>query len=125
VLSVILMMLLFSFFLLTPMVKEPPVIIAYESGNTEKFEPDRPKNLPTTERKPAAPSAARVSVITAQTTSPIAVPTVDVEVVTPSLDFGTGDDFGDGWSDGDDFGSGGGASFFNQKVKAKRVAHRE
>ena len=123
VLTVVLLMLVFSFFLLVPMVQEPPVIVAYESGTTEDFQPDRPKTLPTTERKPAAPSAARVSVITAQTTSPTAVPTVDVEVVTPSLDFGTGEDFGEGWASGDGFGSGGGASFFNQKVKAKRVAY--
>jgi von Willebrand factor type A domain len=47
-----------------------------------------------------------------------------VDVTAPAIDFGNGDDFGDGWSSGSGSGDGGGgASFFNQKVKAKRLAY--
>ena len=63
-------------------------------------------------------------VIAAKTDSPTSVPVPDVEVTVPSMDFGDGNDFGDGWGNGDGFGSGGGgASFFNQTVKADRIAY--
>jgi hypothetical protein len=123
VLVVILMMLVFSIFLLSPILKESPEFVTYESGLTDEPEQEQKINPLTRERKPSAPSASRASVIAAQTVSTTSVPTVDVAVEAPSLDFGTGDDFGDGWSSGDGSGLGGGASFFNQKVKAQRLAY--
>jgi hypothetical protein len=122
-LAVILILLVFSIFMLAPVFDETTEFVTYESGMVEEPEKD-PRQTPLSrERKPAAPSASKVNVIAAQTVSTTAVPTIDVTVETPSLDFGTGDDFGDGWSTGDDSGIGGGASFFNQKVTAKRVAY--
>lgn len=122
-LAVILILLVFSIFMLAPMLDETTEFVTYDSGMVDEPEKDpRPTPL-SRERKPSAPSASKVNVIAAQTVSTTAVPTIDVTVETPSLDFGTGDDFGDGWSTGDGSGIGGGASFFNQKVTAKRVAY--
>jgi hypothetical protein len=59
-------------------------------------------------------------VIATNTRSNVAAPVSDTAVTTPSVDFGGGDDFGNGWGDGS---GGGGTTFFNQRVKAKRVAH--
>jgi von Willebrand factor type A domain len=122
VLVVVLILLVFSIFLLAPMIHETPVFVTYESGLVDEPDKEQRKTPLSRERKPSAPSASRANVIAAQTVTATAVPTVDVAVGAPSLDFGTGDDFGDGWSTGDDFG-GGGASFFNQKVKAQRLAY--
>jgi hypothetical protein len=123
VLAVMLILMAFALFMMAPMIHEPPVLIAYESGLVEDRDPEKQKKTLSRERKPAAPSASRVNVITAQTISATAVPTVDVEILEPSLEFGTGDDFGEAWSMGDASGMGGGATFFNQKVKARRVAY--
>ena len=53
-------------------------------------------------------------VIASTITSPTTVPVPCMEVDEPSLDFGNGDDFGEGWG-------GGAASFFQHKVNAKRL----
>lgn len=123
VLVVFLILLVFSLFMLAPMIQETPEIVVYDSGSIEEPEQEQQKTPLASARKPAAPSPSRVNVIVSQSVSATSVPTVDVEVTTPSLDFGVGEDFGDSWASGDGSGDGGGASFFNQKVTAKRVAY--
>jgi hypothetical protein len=46
------------------------------------------------------------------------MPVPDIEVTEPSLDFGNGDDFGEGWGDSEDWGNGSGAggTFFGRNI---------
>jgi len=105
-LTVVLVGLLLGVFLLPNLVKDVPVIVTYQS-NTEEDPSLQEKKVQTSmDRKPSSPSSSMAKVITANTTSPTAIPTPDVDVATPSLDFGDGNDFGSGWGDGD--GAGGG-----------------
>lgn len=124
ILSVVLVMLVLSMFLLLPVFMETPTIMTYESNASETEQLEVKKTPTNLQRKPSAPSASMAKVIAATTVSTVSIPVPDVEVASPSMDFGEGEDFGEGWGDGSGFGSGGGgASFFNQKVKAERVAY--
>ena len=124
ILTVILLMLLLSFFFLAPMLKEVPVIVTYESNQKDTTELEVKKVPQNTERKPSAPSASMARVITANTQSAVAVPVPDVEVTSPSVEFGTDNDFGEGWAGAGDGAMGGGAAtFFQQKVSAERIAY--
>jgi hypothetical protein len=121
-LVVVLVMLILSFLLLSPLFRESPTIITYQAQPPAEEEQADLKIRNSVERKPSAPSSAMARVIAANTQSPVAVPVSDTDVITPSVDFGDGDDFGNGWGGGGD-GTGGGATFFNQRVKAQRVAY--
>jgi hypothetical protein len=121
-LVVILVLLILSFLLLTPLFKETPTIVTYQAQPPAEEELADRKIRDSVERKPAAPASAMARVIAANTQAPVAVPVSDTAVTTPSVDFGDGDDFGNGWGGGGD-GTGGGATFFNQRVKAQRVAY--
>ena len=122
-LVVVLLMLILSLMLLSPMFKETPTIVTYESNALEETELVERKVATSMDRRPSSPSSSMAKVITANTQSPTAVPTPDIEVTVPSMDFGDGNDFGEGWGSGSGTGMGGGATFFNQKVKADRVAY--
>ena len=125
ILTVVLLMLLLSLFLLAPLFKETPTIVTYESNLDENTDLEIKKVTTSMDRKPSSPSSSMAKVIAAQTQSAVSVPVLDVEVTVPSLDFGSGDDFGDGWGGGSGTGGGGGggASFFQQKVTAERIAY--
>jgi hypothetical protein len=124
ILTVVLMLILLSLMLLSPLFMESPTIVTYENNIQNPDELEVRKTTTQVQRKPSSPSSSMAKVIAARTESPVAVPVPDVEVTVPSMDFGDSDDFGDGWGNGDGFGSGGGAaSFFNQKVKAERIAY--
>lgn len=123
-LSVVLLMLISSFFLLAPLFKETPTFVTYESNLKDNTELEVKKVTTSMDRKPSSPSSSMASVIAAKTDSPKAVPVPDVEVTVPSFEFGSGDDFGEGWENGKGSGTGGGgASFFEQKVTAERIAY--
>ena len=122
-LVVVLIGLLLGFILLPALEKENPVIVTYESNYRPEDELQEKKVQTTVQRKPSAPSASMAKVITANTVADVSIPVPDVDVPVPSMDFGDGDDFGSGWGDGSGFGGGGGASFFQQEVKAERVAY--
>ncbi|MCB1133624.1 MAG: VWA domain-containing protein [Verrucomicrobiae bacterium] len=122
-LVVVLIGLLLGFILLPALEKENPVIVTYESNYRPEDELQEKKVQTTVQRKPSAPSASMAKVITANTVADVSIPVPDVDVPIPSMDFGDGDDFGSGWGDGSGFGGGGGASFFQQEVKAERVAY--
>ncbi|MBB5353220.1 hypothetical protein HNR46_003475 [Haloferula luteola] len=108
ILVLVLVGLILAFFMIAPFLRETPVIVTYASPATA--EQDTPKPVTKmTRSKPQAPSSAATKVITAATSAPLAIPTVDVEVDMPSMDFGSGDDFGEGLFDsGGDGGMGGG-----------------
>jgi hypothetical protein len=80
--------------------------VTYESNLNEETEVQEKKVQTSMDRKPSSPSASMAKVITANTASPTAIPVPEVDISTPSLDFGDGDDFGAGWGDGT--GAGGG-----------------
>ena len=125
VLVVVLIALLLGIFLLPNLIKETPTIITYESNLNEETEIQEKKVQISKNVKPSSPSSSMAKVITANTSSPTAVPVPDVDVITPSLDFGDGDDFGSGWGDG--AGNGGGfgsipASMKKRCSKADRLA---
>lgn len=124
VLTVVLLMILLSLFLLAPLFKEAPTIVTYDTNIPDNTELEVKKMPTSMDRKPSSPSSSMAKVIAAKTRSTVSIPVPDVEVTVPSLDFGDGDDFGDGWGSGDGTGNGGGgASFFQQKVTAERVAY--
>ncbi|MGE9268839.1 MAG: hypothetical protein ACQKBY_12155 [Verrucomicrobiales bacterium] len=100
-----LMLVVLALLTLVPALHKVPTIVSYNAPNQAEDELEV-KKLPTSQaKKPSAPSMASSRVITAATTSAVAIPTPEFEVDEPSFDMGTGDDFGDG---GDGFGLGGG-----------------
>ena len=103
---------------------EVPQIISYAGQSTSEDKVTKPKVKTEVERKPAAPSMAMSRMITANTSSPTAIPVPQIVVEDVTTDIGVGEGFGAGWGDGSGFGSGGGgASFFGQTTKAQRIAY--
>lgn len=107
-LVIVLLGLILAFIFLPSLIKETPVIVSYSSSVAQDENLEAKKVTNQVERKPSAPSSSMAKVIAANTTSPTAVPVPDIAVTDPSLDFGNGDDFGDGWGSGGDGGGGGG-----------------
>lgn len=102
--------------------EEIPTIVSYTAASVDEEVIEKPVQKTSVSRKPSAPSSSMARVIASNTTSPTAIPVPEFE--TPeSLDFGNGEDFGDGWGD-EDWGDGGGSTtFFGQKVSAERIAY--
>ena len=98
-LVVLLVALILGVFLLPELVRESPTIVTYQANLNEEPETEEQKVQLNTDRKPPSPPSSMAKVIAASTTSPTAVPVPNVDVTTPSLDFGMADDLGDGWSD--------------------------
>lgn len=123
-LAVVIIALVLGFFLLPNIAKETPVIVTYQSNLVEETEQVKQKVKTSVQRKPSSPSSSMAKVIAANTVSTVSIPVPETVVEVQSMDFGDGDDFGDGWGSGDGLGSGGGgASFFNQSVKAERIVY--
>lgn len=120
-LSVVLIGLILGIFLLPAIVKETPTIVTYESSVTEETQLEERKVQTSMDRRPSSPSSSMAKVITANTASPVAVPVPDVDITTPSMDFGDGNDFGSGWGDG--AGTGGG--FGNVPATMKKRCSKE
>ncbi len=123
ILVVALLMIVLALILLVPHLKETEVIIAYQGPASPDEQPQEIKKFSVPRPKPSAPSSAMARVIAANTSSPTAVPVPDLDVVTETNAFGSGDDFGDGWGSGDGDGWGGGTSFFQQKTSSRIVAY--
>ena len=107
----ILLMVLFAVILtiiaMASSAKTIPQIISYTGAAESEDDLQQKKVQTQIERKPSAPSATTSKVIAANTSSPTAIPVPDIDVQEPSLDFGDGNDFGNGWGDGDSAGAGG------------------
>ena len=122
-LVVALLMLILALVLLPSWMKEETVMVSYQVPVFQEDEIQQ-KTFAQVRAKPSAPSSAMTKVIAANTSSPLAIPVPETEFTEPSLDFGTGDDFGAGWGSGSGDGTGGGGTtFFNQKVSADRVVY--
>lgn len=95
-LVLILVGLLLQRYLLPSLSVDPQVAIIYEPAAIDPPEP--PDIVPVeTHRKPSAPSAAMVRVITTDIVSPSFVPVADAEVESQAVEYGPGDDFGSDW----------------------------
>lgn len=93
-----------------PIFRETPVIISYSTPSVDEQQLEQTK-LTTARPKPQAPASHATNVIASSAPAPTAIPTIDLAIDEPSLEFGAGDDFGDGFLDaGDGFGAAGGAS---------------
>lgn len=122
-LVVALMMLILAFVLLPTLNRERPNIVAYAAPQSQ--DPEVRQKLRTRmQAKPSAPSMSSARTIVADVASPTAIPVPDVDVSEISPDFGTGDDFGQGWAEGTIDGmGGGGTTFFRQQVTAQRFCY--
>jgi hypothetical protein len=90
-------------------------IVTYKGPEKEISEPEAVKVRTTVQRKPSAPSSSPVRLIASNSASPLSIPIPEVSADMPSLDFGSGDDFGAGW-DGSGIGKdGSGGSIFGSK----------
>lgn len=121
ILVVVLIALILGVFLLPSLVKETPTIVTYESNLNEETQLEEKKVQTSMDRRPSSPSSSMAKVITANTSSPVAVPVPDVDVTTPSMDFGDGNDFGNGWGDG----AGAGGGFGNVPATMKKRCSKE
>ncbi len=106
---------------LSPLFKNQEELVTYSSA-AETDEPiTKPEMTDQVEKKPSSPASSLSKVIAATTPSATSIPVPDVTIVEPSLDFGDGNDFGDGWgAEGSGSGGGGGGgSFFGRKTSNK------
>ena len=101
-----LVILVLLFILLPSLLMKSPTIVTYQAGAPEEDTMDPKEVNPQVQRKPSAPSSSTARVIASTTPSPMAVPVPETEA-EPNLDFGSGDDFGQGWGNGGDGGDGG------------------
>lgn len=104
--TIVLVGLILGLFLLDNYVRVAPTIVTYAAQLDEEQQVDERKVTTQIQRKTSSPSSAQAKVIAAATASPTAIPVPEIDVVTPSAQFGDTDDFGSGW--GDDSGFGGG-----------------
>ncbi|MGD7653805.1 MAG: hypothetical protein ACQCXQ_11355 [Verrucomicrobiales bacterium] len=116
ILTIVLIGLLLGLLLIPRVIDEAPTIVTYESSMEEDTDLEPEKVRTRTEVKPASPSAMMNRVIVSQSLSAVSIPVTDVEVDTPSIDFGTAD-FGAGWGSAHEFGGGGGAGGFGTTKK--------
>ena len=102
ILGVVLIGMVAALIGLDVLVKTTPTIITYEPPDRPETKPDPNPLTNRVQPKPAAPSRAMPRVFVANTSSPTSISVPVVEVSEPSTDYGTGDDFGEGYNgDGD------------------------
>lgn len=105
---------------LSPLFKNTEELVTYSSGTETEEKVVKPEMNNEVEKKPSSPSASMAKVIAANTPSATSVPVPDQVVTEPSLDFGDGDDFGDGWGSASGSGAGGGGSGFGIPASMKK-----
>jgi len=108
VLVIVLIFLVLGIFLLPNIINESPTIVTYAASLDEQTDIQEKKVKNKIPKKPSAPASSMAKVIASNSSSATAIPVPDIEVTTPSADFGDGQDFGGGWGDEGDAGSGGG-----------------
>lgn len=111
VLTIVLIGLGLGFFLLPALTKEEPVMVIYPPSPNPNAEKERPTVPVNVSRKPSAPSPSAARVMVSNVMSQVSIPVPETEVAMPSMDFGNGSDFGDGWNPSADGGTGGGSIF--------------
>ena len=104
-LTVALIALVLGIFLLPSLVQETPTIVTYKATLDEQIQQEEKKTQTKIQRKPTPAASARTKVLVANTVSPTAIQVPDVDVTTPSLDFGDMD-LGSNWGGGGGLGGG-------------------
>ena len=117
VLVMVLLLLILGIVALKAMIRETPTIVTYQSDIVEENEITEKKVSTSQDRKPSSPSSSMAKVIASNAVSNVAVPVPDVDVVTPSMEFGDGNGFGSGWGDGN--GDGGGFAGIPSTMKKR------
>ena len=105
-LVIVLICLILGIFLLPSLTKDSPEITVYDPPAKEEVVEVVEKVSRSDDPNPSSPSANMTKVVVANTASPTSIVSPDVDVSTPSLNFGDNMDFGTGM--GDSLGSGGG-----------------
>ncbi len=113
ILTVSLILIILGFLIIKPIFTPDVAVIAYISPATTSDPTDNQKPKRHSPSRPSAPSASSMRLMTANSTSDIAIPAPDIEVMQPTSEMGVGDDFGSGWNgdgagSGEGFGGGGG-----------------
>ncbi len=93
---------------LSPIFKNIEEMVTYTPTGESEETVTKPEMTSEVEKKPSSPSSSMAKVIASNTPSAVSVPVPDQIVAEPSLDFGNGNDFGDGWGNGNGSGAGGG-----------------
>lgn len=106
VLAVVLIALILGIFLLPAIVKETPTIVTYEANLNEETNQEQKKVQTNVTRKPTPPTTNLAKVIISNTAAPTSVQVPDVDVSTPSMDFGDVEDFGTNWGEAEPSGFG-------------------
>lgn len=118
--------IILTLILLPTFKREVSDVVAYNMPSQDEEQVEQ-RQKTRVRSKPTAPSASQVRVIAANTASPVAIPVPELDLSDSevSIDFGDGNDFGDGWemSEMESDATGGGTTFFKQKVVAQRVAY--
>ena len=97
-------------------------IVTYQSPKPKPQEVDRPEVNQRARPNPPGQKSSRAKVIATNQPSPVSVPVPENPV--PEGPFGMSDEIGEGWGDSEGDGSGGGgASFYGNYRKGKRVAY--
>lgn len=108
ILTLVLVGLALRLVLLEVLRKESPVIVTYQGPRTDERILEQRK-MERAQRRPSSPAASAAKIIVANVPDRTSVPVPESDVESLSIDFGTGDDFGDGWGgDGDGSGATGG-----------------
>ncbi|MFZ9937427.1 MAG: prenyltransferase/squalene oxidase repeat-containing protein [Luteolibacter sp.] len=105
ILTVALIALVLGIFLLPSLTQETPTIVTYKATLDEEVQQEEKKTQTKIQRKPTPAASARTKVLVANTVSPTAIQVPDVDVTTPSLDFGDMD-LGSNWGGGGGLGGG-------------------
>ncbi|MGD7653096.1 MAG: hypothetical protein ACQCXQ_07775 [Verrucomicrobiales bacterium] len=99
VLVIVLIALILGWIFIKPLIKETPTIVTYQSNVVEEEQVDQKRVKTSTQKKPASPASQMAKTIVANTASPTSIPVPTVDVSTPTMDFGSSDDFGSSWGE--------------------------
>ncbi|HSP43327.1 MAG TPA: prenyltransferase/squalene oxidase repeat-containing protein [Luteolibacter sp.] len=114
ILTVALVAMILGIFLLPALIQETPTIVTYKASLDEEIQQEEKKMRSKIQRKPTPAASSRTKVIVANTVSPTAIQVPDIDVTTPSLEFGDMD-LGSSWG-----GGGGPGGFSNVPASMKK-----
>jgi len=122
-LSLVFIGVLLALWLLPIFSTDEPEIVAYPGKMSDVKIPVVVKKVPTSQQKPSsAASSAIAKVLATQMASPVSIPVPELNVPTQSEEYGSANDFSDGWdgsADGDGKGNGKGFASIPSDFKSR------
>lgn len=111
-LSLILIGLILYVISIAAVFKDDSPLVSYQSSSDNTEPVEKPETNNQVSKKPSPPSSNMAKVIASQALDEVSIPVMDIALEEPSVDFGDGDDFGDGWGStaGNNTGGDGGAA---------------